>query len=222
MKRREFVTLLGGAAIVAPLKARAQTERMPRVAVLTPYAESDPEAQAWFKSFLQGMRAVGWTDGSNIRIDVRWGGGEVDRIQGLAKELVELQPEVVFAMTTPSVNAVLRETHTIPIVFAQVTDPVAQGLVQSLDRPGGSITGFTVLEPEMGGKLVQVLKEIAPATARAAVIFNPDTATYYKLYMRSIEAAAASFATKAFVAPHTTAPRLKLPYRRSQANRLRA
>jgi putative ABC transport system substrate-binding protein len=85
---------------VAPLKARAQTERMPRVAVLTPYAESDPEAQAWFKSFVQGMRAVGWTDGSNIRIDARWGGGEVDRIQGLAKELVELQPEVVFAMTT--------------------------------------------------------------------------------------------------------------------------
>jgi ABC-type uncharacterized transport system substrate-binding protein len=201
MKRREFITLLGGAA-AWPLAARAQQDgRMPRVAVLTPYAESDPEAQSWFKAFVQGMQAAGWTDGRNIRIDVRWAGGEVDRIQRLAKELVDLQPEVVFAMTTPSVNAVLRETRTIPIVFTQVTDPVAQGLVESLVRPSGSITGFTIFEPEIGGKLAQVLKEIAPATAHAAVIFNPDTAPYYKLYMSSIEAAAASSAMKAFEAP---------------------
>ena len=201
MRRRAFITLIGGAT-VWPLCARAQQDgRMPRVAVLTPYAESDPEAQVWFKAFVQGMQAVGWTDGRNIRIDVRWAGGEVDRIQRLAKELVDLQPEVVFAMTTPSVNAILRETRTIPIVFTQVTDPVAQGLVDSLLRPGGSITGFTIFEPEIGSKLVQVLKEIAPETARAAVIFNPETAPYYKLYMSAIEAAAASFAMKAFEAP---------------------
>jgi len=200
--RRDFITLLGGAAVAWPLSARAQQDgRMPRVAVLTPYAENDPEAQNWYKSFVQGMQALGWTDGRNIRIDVRWTGGKADRIQTLAKELVDLQPEVVFAMTTPSVNAVLRETRTIPIVFTQVTDPVAQGLVESLGRPGGSITGLTLLEPEIGGKLVQVLKEIAPATTHAAVIFNPDTAPYYKLYMSSIEAAAASFVTKAFEAP---------------------
>ena len=174
---------------------------MPRVAVLMPYAESDSLAQTWLTAFMQAMQAVGWTDGRNIRVDIRWAGGMADRIQRLAKELVDLQPEVVFAMTTPSVNAVLRETHTIPIVFTQVTDPVAQGLVGSLDRPGGSITGFTILEPEIGGKLVQVLKEIAPQTVRAAVIFNPDTAPYYELYMSASEAAVASFAMKIFEAP---------------------
>jgi putative ABC transport system substrate-binding protein len=193
MRRRQFITLLGGAAVACSLSARAQQGgRMPRVAVLTPFAESDPEAQTWFKAFVQG---------SNVRIDLRWAGGEVDRIQSLAKELVGLQPDVIFAVTTPSVKAVLRETHTIPVVFTLVTDPVAQGLVESLVRPGGNITGFTILEPEIAGKLVQVLKEIAPATARAAVIFNPDTEPYYKLYMSSIEAAAASFAMKVFEAP---------------------
>ena len=202
MRRREFITLLGAAAATWLPSARAQHDgRMSRVAVLTPYAESDPEAQTWFKVFVQGMQALGWIDGRNMRIDVRWAGGEADRLQRLAKELVDLQPEVVLAMTTPSVNAILRETRTIPIVFTQVTDPVAQGLVGSLDRPGGSITGFTILEPEIAGKLAQVLKEIAPATARAAVIFNPDTAPYYKLYMSSIEAAAASFAMATFEAP---------------------
>jgi ABC-type uncharacterized transport system substrate-binding protein len=202
MRRREFITLLGGATAAWPLAARAQqVERMRRIAMLTPYAESDPEAQAWFEAFARGMQELGWTDGSNIRIDVRWAGGEVDRIQRLAKELVDLRPEVVFAMTTPSVNAVLRETHTIPIVFTQVTDPVAQGLVESLIRPTGTITGFTILEPEIGGKLVQILKEIAPATTHAGVIFNPDSAPYHRLYMSSMEAAAASFAMTAFEAP---------------------
>ena len=203
MRRRTFITLLGGAAAAWPLAARAQQgDRMLRVAVLTPYAESDPLAQTWFKAFVEGMQAVGWIDGRNVRVDVRWAGGAVERMQRLAKELVELQPEVIFAMTTPAVNAVMRETRTIPIVFTQVTDPVAQGLVESLDRPGGSITGFTIFEPEIGSKSVQVLKEIAPETARAAVIFNPDTAPYYKLYMGSIEAAAAaSAAMTAFEAP---------------------
>jgi putative ABC transport system substrate-binding protein len=201
MRRREFITVLGG-AVAWPVAVRAQQGgRMPRIAVLTPFAESDPEAQTWFKAFVQGMQAVGWTDGRNIRMDVRWAGGAVDRIQRLAKELVDLHPEVVFAVTTPSVNAVLRETRTIPIVFTQVTDPVGQGLVKNLARPGANITGFMVFEPEIGGKLVQVLKEIAPATARAAVIFNPDMAPYYKLYMSSIEVSADSFAIKAFEAP---------------------
>ena len=202
MRRRQFITLLGGATVAWPLSARAQQDgRVPRVGVLISVAESDPEGQSWFKAFMQGMQAVGWTDGRNIRIDVRWGDGEVDRLQKLAKELLDLQPDVVFAVTTPSVKAVLRETHTIPVVFTLVTDPVAQRLVESLVRPGGNITGFTILEPEIAGKLVQVLKEIAPATARAAVIFNPDTEPYYKLYMSSIEAAAASFAMKVFEAP---------------------
>src|SRR5262245_36176573 len=183
IERRKFLATLGGAAAAWPLVARAQQPAMPRVAVLMPYAESDSLAQTWLTAFMQAMQAVGWTDGRNIRVDVRWAGGMADRIQRLAKELVDLQPEVVFAMTTPSVNAVLRETHTIPIVFTQVTDPVAQGLVGSLDRPGGSITGFTILEPEIGGKLVQVLKEIEPQNVRAAVILIPDTDPYYNIIM---------------------------------------
>jgi putative ABC transport system substrate-binding protein len=202
MKRREFITLFGSTAALWPLAARAQqADWMPRVAVLMPYAESDPLAQTWFKTFVDGMQAVGWANGRNIRIDARWAGGEVDRVQSFAREIVGLQPDVVFAMSTPSVNAVLHESRTIPIVFTQVTDPVAQGLVESLDRPSGSITGFTVLEPEIGGKLVQVLKEIAPQTVRVAVIFNPDTAPYYKLYMGASETAVASLAMKIFEAP---------------------
>jgi putative tryptophan/tyrosine transport system substrate-binding protein len=202
MKRREFISLLSGATLSWPLSARAQEgRRMPRVAVLTPYVKSDSEAQSWLKEFAQGMQALGWTDGRNIRLEVRWASGEGDRIQRLAKELVDLQPEVIFAMTTPSVHAVLRETRSIPIVFTQVTDAVDQGLVESLDRPGGNITGFTLLEPAIGGRLVQVLKEIAPTTARAAVVFNPDTAPYYKLYMSSIETAAAALPMKMFEVP---------------------
>src|SRR5262249_32637984 len=143
--RRKFLATLGGAAAAWPLAARAQQDgRMLRVAVLTPYAESDPLAQTWFEAFVEGMRAVGWIDGRNVRVDVRWAGGAVNQLPRLAKELVDLQPEVVFAMTTPSVNTVQRETHTVPIVFTQVTDPVAQGLIESLDRPGGNITGFTI------------------------------------------------------------------------------
>jgi putative ABC transport system substrate-binding protein len=174
---------------------------MPRDAVLLPYAESDPLAQTWFMGFVQGMRALGWNDGRNLRTEVRWTGGVVDRLQPPAKELVGQQPDVVLAVTTPAVNAVMRETRTTPIVFMQVTEPVAQGLVASLSRPGGNITGITLFEPEMGGKWLQVLKEIAPATNRAAILFNPDTAPYYRLFMRSIEAAAASLNVRALEAP---------------------
>jgi ABC-type uncharacterized transport system substrate-binding protein len=202
MRRRDFVAIVSGAA-TWPLTARAQQSgRMLRVGVLMPYAESDPLAQIWFKAFLQEMQAVGWIDGRNVRLDVRWAGGvAADRLHGLAKELVDLQPDVVFAMTTPSVKAVLGASRTVPIVFTQVTDPVAQGLIESLNQPGRSLTGITLFEREIGSKLMQVLKEIAPRTTRVAVIFNPDTAPYYNLYMSAIEVAAASFAMKAFEAP---------------------
>jgi putative tryptophan/tyrosine transport system substrate-binding protein len=201
MIRREFITLLGG-AMAWPLAARAQQgERMRRIGVLLSLAESDPEAQSWVKAFMQGLAALGWTDGLNVQIDVRWAGGDVKQIQKFAKELVSLHADVVLAVSTPSVNAMRQETHTIPIVFTAVTDPVAQGLVETLVRPGRNITGFTIFEPEIGTKWVQVLKEIAPETKRAAVIFNPDTAPYYRLYMSSIEAAGASLAVKTFEAP---------------------
>jgi putative ABC transport system substrate-binding protein len=202
MRRRDFIAIVGGAAAAWPLAARAQqANRVLRVAVLNPLAASDLEGQSWVKAFTQGFAALGWTDGVNVRIDTRWAGGEVSQLRKFAKELVDLHPDVILAMTTPSVDAILRETHAIPIVFTLVTDPVAQGLVQSLVRPGGNITGFTIFEPEIGSKWVQVLKEIAPETRHAAVIFNPDTAPYYRLYMSSIEAAGASFALKTFETP---------------------
>jgi putative ABC transport system substrate-binding protein len=206
MRRRDIIALLGGAAaasaILWPLAAWAQQGgRIRRVAVLLPYAENDPLAQTWVKAFVQGMQALGWTEGRNIRIDVGWGGGLVERTQPLAKKLVDLQPDVIFAVTTPVANAALRETRTIPIVFTQVTDPVAQGMVGSLARPGGTLTGITIFEPEIGGKWVQMLKEISPATTRVAIIFNPDTAPYYKLYMRSIEAASTALGMRAYETP---------------------
>jgi putative ABC transport system substrate-binding protein len=144
---------------------------------------------------------LGWTDGLNVQIDVRGWAGEVSQTQKFAKGLVDLHPDVIVAMATPSANAMLRETRAIPIVFTLVTDPVAQGLVESLNRPGGNITGFTTFEPTIGSKCVQVLKEIAPATTRAAVIFNPETAPYYKLYVNSFEAAGAILAVKIFECP---------------------
>jgi len=197
VKRREFITLLGGATAAWPLAARAQqANRVLRVAVLNSFTESDLEVQSWVKAFTQGLAALGWTDGVNVRIDTRWGGGEVSQLPKFAKELVDLHPDVILAMTTPSVDAILRETHAIPIVFTLVTDPVAQGLVETLVRPGRNITGFTIFEPEIGSKWLQVLKEIAPKTTRVVVIFNPDTAPYYRLYMNSIEVAGASFAVK--------------------------
>jgi putative tryptophan/tyrosine transport system substrate-binding protein len=202
LKRREFITLLGGTVAVWPLAARAQqANRMPRVGVLQSLAESDFEAQSWINALKQGLVALGWTDGLNVRIDVRWAGGETNLIQRFAKELVDLHPDVIVAVGTPSAMAFRQETHTIPIVFISVTDPVAQGLVETLIRPGSNITGFTIFEPEIGSKWMQVLKDIAPETTRAAVIFNPDTAPYYRLYMSSIEAAGASFAVKTFEAP---------------------
>jgi putative tryptophan/tyrosine transport system substrate-binding protein len=201
MRRREFIAGLGSAA-AWPLVARAQQgERLPRVAVLYPGAESEAQAQSEVKAFMEGLAALGWSNGRNVQIDLRWAGVEVNEIRRLARELLGLHPDVVFAVSTPSVNSIRSENHDIPIVFTSVTDPVAQGLVETLARPGRSITGFTVFEPEIGTKWMQVLKEIAPETKRAAVIFNPDTAPYYKLYMSSIEAAGASLAVKAIEAP---------------------
>ena len=204
LKRREFIALLGGAAAAWPFTAQAQSpdrNRVRRIGVLTYSSENDPEGQAYIAAFREGLQGLGWTEGGNIRIDIRWTSGEVGPMQTFAKELVGLQPDVFLAISTPAVKAAQHETRTVPIVFTQVTDPVAQGLVESLERPGGNITGITIFEPEIGGKWLQVLKEIAPTTARAAVIFNPSTAPYYRLYMRSIEAAAVALGVKVLEAP---------------------
>jgi putative tryptophan/tyrosine transport system substrate-binding protein len=206
LPRRTFLHLAAGAvgsAVAWPLAGRAQRdgERIPRIAVLDSFSESDAIARSWYKAFLQGLAALDWVDGHNVHIDVRWGGGDATRMQQMAKEIVNLRPDVILAVTTPSVNAIRRETKTLPVVFTQIADPVAQGMVQSLVRPGGNLTGFTIFEPEIGGKWLETLKNIAPETTRAAALFNPDTAPFWQLFMNSIKVAGTAFGVQAFEAP---------------------
>jgi putative ABC transport system substrate-binding protein len=201
MRRRDFIAGLGG-AVAWPLAARAQQGgRMRRMGVLTGFAENDPEATAFLSRFVQGLAELGWT-GRNLRIDVRWAGGSVDRARMYAKELVDSQPDAILVDSTPQTAALQRETRTIPILFVAVSDPVGSGFVTGLPRPGGNITGFINNEPTMGGKWVQLLKEIAPGRKRAAIMFNPDTAPYGKtFYLPSFEAGARSLNVDPIVAP---------------------
>jgi putative tryptophan/tyrosine transport system substrate-binding protein len=202
MRRREFITLLGGAAAIWPLAARAQqTERMRRVDVLMAYAESDSTAQSWLAAFRAALAKLGWTEGSNLRIELRWSAADPDKIRTFAKELVDLRPDVIFGQSTPAISVLARETKTIPIVFAGVTDPIGAGFVANLANPGGNITGFTVNDPAVGGKWVELLKEIAPRTVRVALLFNPATAVPIQFFMPSIQAAASSFAVEVSAAP---------------------
>jgi putative ABC transport system substrate-binding protein len=174
VKRREFITLVGGAA-AWPLAVRAQqTERMRRIGVLTAGADvDDPDGQARSAAFLQGLQQLGWTDGRNIRIDYRWGAGDADNIRKYAAELVALAPDVILASGTATMAPLLQATRTVPIVFAQVTDPVGAGFVDSLARPGGNATGFLLFEYSISGKWLELLKEIAPGVTRAAVLRDP-------------------------------------------------
>jgi putative ABC transport system substrate-binding protein len=144
--------------------------------VLMPYQENDPDAKAQLSALTQGLAELGWTDGRNMRIDVRWAAGDVDRMRVFAKELVGLQPDVIFASNTPVTAALQRETRAIPIVFVVVSDPVGEGFVAGLPRPGGNLTGFIFTEAEMAGKSLELLTEIAPGVKRVASMFNPDTA----------------------------------------------
>jgi putative ABC transport system substrate-binding protein len=174
MKRREFITLLGGAA-TWPVVARAQqTERMRRVGVLMSLSADDADGRARRAAFLQGLQQSGWTDGRNIRIDHRWGGGDADKTREYAAELVALAPDVILASGTVTVAPLLQATRTVPIVFVQVADPVGAGFVNSLALPGGNATGFTLFEYGISAKWLELLKEIAPRVTRAAVIRDPD------------------------------------------------
>ena len=195
--RRELLVALGGAVAAWPLAARAQqAERIRRIGVLMAVAESDADVRSGVALFQQSLQEFGWKDGRNIRIDYRWGDADADRIQALAKELVGLQPDVLVAHSTPSAKGLLQATRSVPIVFLTVTDPLGQGLVASLSHPGGNITGFSVFEFSLGTKWVEVLKQIAPGTRRVTAIFNPETAPYYGMYLRSIEAATSAIAVE--------------------------
>lgn len=197
MRRREFISLLGGGTIAWPLNARAQqVERIRRIGVLMQYTESDPEGQIRAKALSQRLQELGWKVGLNLWIDYRWAGGDRDRFRLHALDLVKLRNELVVAVSTPAVKALQQESTIVPIVFTQVSDPLGQGIVRSLAQPGGAVTGFTNYDPAIGGKWLELLKEAAPAVTRAAVVFNPRTAPYTALYLRSIEAGAPSIAVK--------------------------
>jgi putative tryptophan/tyrosine transport system substrate-binding protein len=201
MRRRYFITLLGSAAAIWPLAARAQQGELRRIAVLMAYAESDPVTQSYFAAFRGALAKLGWTDGSNLRIELRWGAGDADRIRTFARELVELRPDAIIGQGTPVIGALARETRTIPIVFALVSDPIGSGFAASLAHPGGNITGFADNDPAVGGKWVELLKEIAPRTVSVTILFNPATAPPLQPFMPSIQVAASSSAVQVSVAP---------------------
>ena len=202
MRRRTFIAGLGSAA-AWPLAARAQQgDRVRRIGVLMANGETDSEPKRWLSGFIRGLAELGWTDGRNVHMDVRWGGDSVDRMRIFAKELVDLQPDVVLANSTPATAALQRETRTIPIVFVTISDPVGADFVASVPRPGGNITGFMLQEAGMAGKWLELLTEIAPAVRRPALMFNPETAPYVRsYYLPLFEAAARSLKVAPIVAP---------------------
>jgi putative ABC transport system substrate-binding protein len=201
MTRREFITFFGGAAAAWPLAARAQqATRVRCIGALLARDENDPVAKTYVSTFTQALSDLGWTNGRNVRMDVRWPGVDTNRIRALALELVGLQPDIIVTAGTPATAAVQRETRTIPIVFANVADPVASGIVERLDRPSGNVTGFAVFEASLAGKWLELLSEIAPGLKRAAIIFNPDVAPL-SVYMPSFETAARSLKVALITAP---------------------
>ena len=194
MKRRAFIAALGGAA-AWPLAAQAQqNERVRRIGLLMNFPEADTEGNARLVAFLQRMRELGWSDGHNLKLEARWSGADIDRMRTFAREIVVQQPDLIVAVGTPATSAVMRETSTIPIVFTQVSDPIGGGIVTNLARPGGNVTGFTLFEFSIGSKWLQTIKQIAPNVTRVAVLFNPTTAPYAPLYLRSVEDGTSSFA----------------------------
>jgi putative ABC transport system substrate-binding protein len=201
MKRRVFISLLGCAAAAWPLAARAQQpDRMRRIGVLVSWDEHDPVVKPRVSAFTQALADLGWTDGRNVRIDLRWGGDDINRIRALAQELVGWQPDIIVSGATPATVALQRETRTIPIVFGSVTDPVASGIVPRLDRPTGNITGFATLEASLGGKWLELLSEIAPGLKRAAIMFNPDMVSS-SANVPSLETAARSLKVVPIITP---------------------
>jgi putative ABC transport system substrate-binding protein len=200
MRRREFIAGLGSAA-AWPVVARAQqADRVRRIGVLMPGNENDPEGKLRYSALTQALADLGWTETRNVRMDVRWGGADAQRIRALAQELVGLQPDLILTNGTPATAAVQPETRTIPIVFAGAAEPVASGIVTRLDRPGGNITGFATNEASLAGKWLELLAEIAPGLKRAAIMFNPDTAPV-SAYMPPFETAARSLKVVPITAP---------------------
>jgi putative ABC transport system substrate-binding protein len=200
MRRRKFIGLLGGVAAAWPLVARAQ-QRMRRIGVLMHLAADDPDGQSRFAAFLQGLQEAGWAVGRNVTIDVRWTAANVEFMKQAAKELVALEPDLLFTSSTPAAAAMLQATHTIPVVFVLVADPVGIGIIASLARPGGNMTGFAPIVASLGGKWAELIKEIAPRITRVAMLFNPPSATFIESFVKPFKAAASSLGMEAIIAP---------------------
>jgi putative ABC transport system substrate-binding protein len=202
MRRREFVAGLGAAAAVWPFAARAQQpDRMRKLGVLSGSAENDPNNRTWLSALDVGLQSLGWNEGQNIRIERRYAPGDINRMRTYAKELVVLQPDLILVTSTPAARALMQETRTIPILFTNISDPLGTGLVSSLATPGGNATGFTNFEFTMGGKWLQIMKDMVPGIKRMALMFNPETAPYSEGYVRSFQVAADSFAVEPIPAP---------------------
>ena len=195
MRRREFMTALGGATVWPIVGMAQQTDRVRRIGVLIGLGESDPEGQRWANALVKSLRNLGWKQGENLRIDMRWGEGDITRIRALARELVALNPDLIAVSTTPDTAAVLQETRVIPVVFSAVSDPFGPGFITNLARPGGNVTGFMNLEESIGGKWVELLKAVAPHVTHLGVLSNSVTSVSQAAYYRDpIEAAGASLA----------------------------
>jgi putative tryptophan/tyrosine transport system substrate-binding protein len=200
MQRRDFIKVIGGAAAGYPFSARAQ-QRLRLIGVLDGLSESDPEGPLRIMAFQRELESLGWTEGRNIRIEYRWAGGDPDRIRTFAAELAGMKPDVLVARSSPPAEALARETHTIPIVFALVSDPIGSGLVASLARPGRNATGFTNFESSLGAKWIEILKGILPQIRRVALLFNPDMGpSGGSIYLQPVEAAASSSAVDPIIA----------------------
>jgi putative ABC transport system substrate-binding protein len=206
MRRRDFVLNLVGGAVAWPLAARAQSAQR-RIGVLQPQRESDQEAQSWVGAFRLELEKLGWREGDNVQIDYLWYSGNLDRLRTYAEQLASLQPDVIFCMSTPTVAALQKATRTVPIVFVNANNPVGDGFVASLARPGGNTTGFVAYEPDIGGKWLEVLKEIAPGVTRVAQVYNPKTHTGQ--YFGSIEAASHGLSVKPVRVPFADAAELE-------------
>jgi putative ABC transport system substrate-binding protein len=205
MKRREFILAVGGAAAAWPFAARAQQpERVRRIGVLMNGAATETLPQSYVEAFVQALRQLGWAEGRNVRIDIRWNAGDAALARIYAAQLIGLMPDVILTASTTNLMVIQQATSTVPVVFAQVSDPVAQGFVASVAKPGGNLTGFSMYEFSVGGKWLDLLKEIAPGLARVAVMFNPDTSPQSKFFMRSLEAAAAPLRVQVTAVPVRT------------------
>ena len=201
MKRREFLALSGGAAVF-PFGARAQKRmRMRRIGVLMHLAADDPDGQSRVAAFLQGLQEAGWEVGRNVSIDLRWAAADVELMKRIAKELVALEPDLILTSSTPAAAAMLQATRTVPVVFVLVADPVGTGLIASLPRPGGNMTGFAPIVPSLGGKWVELIKETAPRINRVTMLFNPLSATFIRSFVEPFNAGASSLGMKAMLAP---------------------